>query len=157
MKKQAIFAAVITLCLSTSAGAFAQNMGRGDDMRRGPGGPGDDMRRGPGGPGGPGDDMRRGGPGGPGFDRGQPGPQGRNDRERYEANHDANRGAGPRHDFRKGGRLPSEYRNRQYVVNDWRGHRLNAPPRGYQWVQAGGDYVLAAIATGVIAQIILNN
>lgn len=67
-----------------------------------------------------------------------------------------NRGAGPRHDLRRGGRLPSEYRNRQYVVNDWRGHRLSAPPRGYQWVQTGGDYVLVAAATGLIASIFLS-
>jgi Ni/Co efflux regulator RcnB len=67
-----------------------------------------------------------------------------------------NRGAGPNHDMRKGGRLPSQYRNRQYVVNDWRGHHLNAPPRGYQWVQAGGDYVLVAAATGLIASILLS-
>ena len=67
-----------------------------------------------------------------------------------------NRGAGPRHDLRRGGRLPSEYRNRQYVVSDWRGHRLSAPPRGYQWVQTGSDYVLVAAATGLIASILLS-
>jgi len=67
-----------------------------------------------------------------------------------------NRGAGPNHDFRKGGRLPQNYRSNQYVVNDWRGHHLNAPPRGYHWVQTGNDYVLAAVATGVIASILLN-
>lgn len=66
-------------------------------------------------------------------------------------------GAGPRHDLRRGGRLPNEYRNRQYVVDDWRGHRLRQPPRGYHWVQTGGDYVLAAIATGVIADLIINS
>jgi Ni/Co efflux regulator RcnB len=71
--------------------------------------------------------------------------------------HAGNRGAGPRHDLQKGARLPSEYRNRQYVVDDWRGHRLSAPPRGYHWVQTGGDYVLAAVATGLIAQILLGN
>lgn len=67
------------------------------------------------------------------------------------------RGAGPRHDFYRGGRLPPQYRSRSYVVEDWRGHRLSPPPRGYHWVQAGGDYVLAAIATGVILSILLNN
>ncbi len=66
------------------------------------------------------------------------------------------RGAGPSHDWYRGAYLPREYRSRQYVVDDWRAHRLYAPPRGYQWVQAGGDYVLAAIATGVIAAILLN-
>ena len=32
-----------------------------------------------------------------------------------------------------------------------------APPRGYHWVQNGPDYVLVAIATGIIAQILLNH
>ena len=67
-----------------------------------------------------------------------------------------NRGAGPRHDWYPGTRLPPEYRSRRYVVEDWRGHRLSPPPSGYHWVQAGGDYVLVAIATGVIAQLLLN-
>jgi Ni/Co efflux regulator RcnB len=80
-----------------------------------------------------------------------------NMRSNYHANHASNRGAGPHHNLRKGARLPAEYRNKQYVVNDWRGHRLNAPPRGYHWVQTGGDYVLAAVATGLIAQVFLNN
>jgi Ni/Co efflux regulator RcnB len=67
------------------------------------------------------------------------------------------RGAGPNHEFRRGGRLPTEYRHSQYVVDDWRGHNLSAPPRGYHWVQTGGDYVLVAIATGVILQLLLNH
>jgi len=66
------------------------------------------------------------------------------------------RGAGPDHQFYRGGRLPTQYRSRQYVVDDWRGHHLSAPPRGYHWVQTGGDYVLVAIATGVILQLLLN-
>jgi Ni/Co efflux regulator RcnB len=66
-------------------------------------------------------------------------------------------GAGPDHSFRRGDRLPARYRNHQYVVNNWREHRLHPPPRGYQWVQTGGDYVLAAIATGVIADLIINH
>jgi Ni/Co efflux regulator RcnB len=58
--------------------------------------------------------------------------------------------------FNRGERLPPQYRSNQYVVNDWRGHHLSAPPRGYQWVQNGSDYVLAAVATGVIASVIAN-
>jgi Ni/Co efflux regulator RcnB len=68
-----------------------------------------------------------------------------------------NRGAGPRHDLYRGQRLPSNYHNRQYVVDNWRSHRLSAPPRGHHWVQVGNDYVLAAIATGVIASVFLGN
>ncbi len=67
------------------------------------------------------------------------------------------RGAGPGHNFYRGERLPVEYRHRNYVVDDWRGHHLSAPPRGYHWVQTGGDYVLVAIATGIIAQLLLGN
>ncbi len=66
------------------------------------------------------------------------------------------RGAGPNHSYHRGDRLPAEYRHRQYVVNDWRSHRLSAPPRGYHWVQTGGDYVLVAIASGIILQLFLN-
>ena len=59
-----------------------------------------------------------------------------------------------RGEWRRGGRVPPEYRGRNYVVQDWRAYRLQQPPRGYQWVGVGGDFVLAAIATGVIANII---
>ncbi|ALK95978.1 hypothetical protein AB595_09320 [Massilia sp. WF1] len=66
-------------------------------------------------------------------------------------------GAGPEHSFRRGDRLPERYRNHQYVVNNYREHHLRPPPRGYHWVQTGGDYVLAAIASGVIADLIINH
>jgi Ni/Co efflux regulator RcnB len=67
------------------------------------------------------------------------------------------RGAGPNRSFYRGDRLPYEYRHRNYVVNDWRSHNLSAPPRGYHWVQTGADYVLVAIATGIILQLMLQN
>ncbi len=86
-------------------------------------------------------------------------------------NHDANRFAngdmrrndrgmyynarGP--EFRRGGYIPRDFRNRQYVVTDYRAYHLSPPPRGQQWVQVGSDYVLIAIATGIIANIVLNN
>ena len=41
------------------------------------------------------------------------------------------------------------------MVDDWQGHGLRRPPRGYHWVQIGGDYALIAIATGLIAQLVL--
>lgn len=67
------------------------------------------------------------------------------------------RGAGPDHSYYRGEWMPPQYRTRQYIVEDWRGHRLSAPPRGYQWVQSGSDYVLVAIATGVILNLLLSN
>jgi Ni/Co efflux regulator RcnB len=68
---------------------------------------------------------------------------------------DNERGAGPSHSYYRGDRLPYNDRGRQYVVDDWRGHGLRSPPRGYHWVQSGGDYVLVAIATGVILELLL--
>jgi Ni/Co efflux regulator RcnB len=75
----------------------------------------------------------------------------------HERRHgDGERGAGPAHAYYRGDRLPNTYRTRQYVVDDWRGHGLRSPPRGYHWVQTGSDYVLVAIATGVILELLLN-
>jgi Ni/Co efflux regulator RcnB len=58
-------------------------------------------------------------------------------------------------EWRRGAHIPREYMGRQYWVEDWRAHRLAPPPRGYQWVQVGNDYVLVALATGIIAQLLL--
>ena len=69
--------------------------------------------------------------------------------------HDYYRGVGPNHEWQRGDRIPREYWGARYVVNDWRGHHLSAPPRGYHWVQVNGDYVLAAVATGVILDTLL--
>jgi Ni/Co efflux regulator RcnB len=64
-------------------------------------------------------------------------------------------GRGP--EWHRGGHIPRTYRDRQYVVTHWQEHHLRRPPRGYEWVQVGGDYVLVAIATGLIADILLNH
>lgn len=79
------------------------------------------------------------------------GPQGRD-----QSHRDGEWGAGPSHSYYRGDRLPETYRSRQYVVDDWRGHGLHSPPRGYHWVQTGGDYVLVAITTGIILELLLN-
>lgn len=67
------------------------------------------------------------------------------------------RGAGPEQQWHQGGKVPQQYRGNQYVVNDWQHHGLKKPGRGQQWVQYGGDYMLVAIASGVIAQVILGH
>lgn len=143
MNTKAIVCAIAALSMSVSGMAFAQDGrdGRGDRGRPGydrnddRGRPGYDRR----------DDNRRG------YDnrRGPP-------RHAPAYGYRGGRGAGPDHNFYRGGRLPSQWRSNQYVVDDWRGHRLSSPPRGYHWVQTGGDYVLVAIATGIIASILLS-
>jgi Ni/Co efflux regulator RcnB len=44
----------------------------------------------------------------------------------------------------------------RYVVYDYGRCGLRAPPYGYHWVRVDGDVVLAAIATGVILDVIYN-
>lgn len=57
--------------------------------------------------------------------------------------------------YKRGGRLPSAYREKKYVVGDWRAYHLRQPPRGYHWVRSdNGDYLLVAIASGLIASIV---
>jgi Ni/Co efflux regulator RcnB len=80
-----------------------------------------------------------------------------NDRDRWGNHVDMHRGYGPDHNYRIGQRLPSRYHERTYVVDDWRGHHLRQPPRGYHWVQSGSDYLLVAVATGLIASAIVNS
>ena len=59
--------------------------------------------------------------------------------------------------WRRGGYLPPHYRGGGYVVRDYGHYRLRPPPRGYYWYRTGNDYVLAAIATGLIFDVIVNH
>ena len=79
------------------------------------------------------------------------------DPNRAAATHDVHeRGAGPDHNWHRGDRIPDSYRDKRHEV-DWHSHHLRQPPAGYHWVNVNGDFVLAAIATGVIADMLLNN
>jgi Ni/Co efflux regulator RcnB len=70
------------------------------------------------------------------------------------AQHDNGRHNGDRnHDWRRGGRIEHSDWNRGQRV-DWRRHHLRQPPRGYEWRQVDNQYVMAAVATGVIASIL---
>ncbi len=111
----------------------------------------------------PGNDSGNGNDCGPICERNQGNGRGdqRDRKDRFENGHenrryDGERGAGPDRSFYRGERLPLNYRSPQYVVNDWRGYGLRTPPRGYHWVQTGGDYVLVAITTGIILELLLN-
>lgn len=57
---------------------------------------------------------------------------------------------------RRGDRLAPAYRHHSYVVNNWHAHRLHAPPRGHHWVSVGADYLLVAIATGIIVDAVIS-
>lgn len=57
--------------------------------------------------------------------------------------------------WNRGDYLPPYYRS--YVVYDYGRYHLRPPPRGYRWHRVGDDYVLAAIASGLIAEVLLHN
>ena len=61
------------------------------------------------------------------------------------------------HRFYRGNYLPYQYRQRAYYVNDWRSYpALYAPPYGHQWVNVDGEFLLVALATGLIANALIN-
>jgi Ni/Co efflux regulator RcnB len=63
---------------------------------------------------------------------------------------------GGNHHWRRGERIGYNDWQSAHVV-DYHQHHLRRPPRGYEWRETNGNYVLAAVATGVIASIILNS
>ncbi len=56
-------------------------------------------------------------------------------------------------EWKKGARIRNEDWQRGEHV-DYRQRHLRAPPRGYEWRQVDGNYVLAVVATGVIASVV---
>ena len=96
----------------------------------------------------------------------------RGDDHRYDQRHDDRRDhRDNRHDSRydrhddrrdhrrweRGQRLDARYRDNRYYVSDYRSRGLRAPPRGYRWQRVDDSYVLAAVATGLIASVIIAN
>jgi Ni/Co efflux regulator RcnB len=64
---------------------------------------------------------------------------------------------GDHHRFYRGGYLPREYRGRPYYVNNWNAYPgLYSPPHGYQWMNVDGQFLLVALATGLIANALVN-
>jgi Ni/Co efflux regulator RcnB len=60
-----------------------------------------------------------------------------------------------RHDeWKKGYHMKQEDWHRAQPI-DYHHYHLNAPPRGYEWRSVDGNYVLAAVATGVIASAVV--
>ena len=58
-------------------------------------------------------------------------------------------------EWKKGYHMKQEDWSRAQRVDDWKAHHLRQPPRGYEWREVDGNYVLAAVATGVIASAIV--
>ena len=56
-------------------------------------------------------------------------------------------------EWKKGAKIRDEDWKRADHI-DYRHYHLSAPPRGYEWREVDGNFVLAAVATGVIASVI---
>ncbi len=152
MNQKSVVSIALALMLATTGSSFAQgNSGRDRGNNDCPNGKcaGSDQRQRPG------QNARQ--PGRADFQQRQVQPRYDMQQRQYNGVQREERGAGPDRSFYRGQRLPPQYRTRQYVVEDWRGHHLSAPPRGYHWVQSGGDYLLVAITTGIIMQLLLSN
>ena len=60
--------------------------------------------------------------------------------------------------WRRGGHYYGRGYAPTYVVNDWGNYGLYAPPSGYYWRRSdAGDFLLVAITTGIITNLILNH
>ena len=79
------------------------------------------------------------------------------DRDRDRHDEQAQERGAEHHHYHKGERLSVVDHRSEYVVNDWHERNLREPPPGHHWVRSGDDYVLAAIATGIVADIALNH
>jgi Ni/Co efflux regulator RcnB len=83
--------------------------------------------------------------------------QSRDNGNRNDRHDNGNHYGQQKHSWKRGERLPvTYYQNRNYYV-DYRRAHLRAPPRGYQWVQVDNNYVMVALATGLIASLIAHN
>jgi Ni/Co efflux regulator RcnB len=60
------------------------------------------------------------------------------------------------HVWRRGERLSPAYYAPSYVVRDYYEYQLPEPPYGCRWVRVDNNVVLAAIATGVVLDVVYN-
>ena len=85
--------------------------------------------------------------------------QGRPDDHRSD-DHRQGGGPGPgngyvhHNDWQRGHRMNNNDWSRGQRI-DYRQYHLRAPRRGYEWRQVDGNYVMAAVATGLIASVIV--
>lgn len=61
-------------------------------------------------------------------------------------------GYAPPYAWRRGAYLPPAYGG--VYISNYGAYGLRAPPRGYRWHRVGNDYLLTAIATGLIFDIV---
>ena len=76
--------------------------------------------------------------------------------DRDSFNHEwGGRGGDWDHAWRRGDHLPDGYwRDRRYIVDDYRSHRLPPPRHGYHWVRYGNGFCMVRDVDGLIYRVI---
>jgi Ni/Co efflux regulator RcnB len=58
------------------------------------------------------------------------------------------------HDWHKGDHIGADDWNRGARITDYGHYHLSRPPHGYEWRRVDNNYVLAAVAGGLVASVI---
>ncbi len=58
-------------------------------------------------------------------------------------------------EWRKGSHIAPADWSRGDRIPNWSHYHLSRPPHGYEWRRVDGNFVLAAVATGVIASVVV--
>jgi Ni/Co efflux regulator RcnB len=74
--------------------------------------------------------------------------------DHHDDHHNDNHGYVHHDEWKKGYHMNNADWNRGGRI-DYHQYHLSAPRRGYEWRQVDGNYVMAAIATGVIASVVV--
>jgi Ni/Co efflux regulator RcnB len=79
------------------------------------------------------------------------------DHDNHDNDHrDAHHQQYVRHDdWKKGYHMRSDDWSRGERVDDYQTYHLRTPPHGYEWREVDGNYVLAAIGTGIVASVVV--
>ena len=81
------------------------------------------------------------------------------DDHRHHRHHSGKHKGWKKHrDHRRGERIEVVYLEPRYYVEDYHRYELRQPPRGHRWVRTDdGRFILVAVATGIIADILLHH
>jgi len=77
-------------------------------------------------------------------------------RGRFHGDEDFRRWEHYGHVWHRGERLAPAYYAPAYIVRDYSAYQLPVPPDGCRWVRVDNNVVLAAVATGVVLDIVYN-
>ena len=71
--------------------------------------------------------------------------------------HGIQRSHSVQHSWQRGARFSRFNGDRYAVISNWERYHLRRPPVGYHWVRSGNNFVLVAIGTGIIADVVLSS